>query len=58
MEHGGEVWRASLDRHLTGEKGREGLLQKMIGLKKQKQNAGSNPCEDSSTLNKTTDDKK
>ena len=34
------------------EKGREGLLEKMIGIKKQKQNAGANPCEDSSTLNK------
>ena len=32
------------------EKGREGLLEKMIGL--WKQNTGANPCEDSSTLNK------
>ena len=34
------------------EKEREGLLEKMIGLRKQKQDAGVNPCEDSSTLNK------
>ena len=40
------------------EKGREGLLEKMIGLRKQKQITGANPCEDSSTLNKKTDDKK
>ena len=42
------------------EKGREGLVEKMIGLRKrkQKQNTGAIPCEDSSTLNKKTDDKK
>ena len=34
------------------EKGREWLLEKMIGLRKQKQDAGANPCEDSFTLNK------
>ena len=44
--------------HGLEEKGREGLLVKMIGLRKQKQDAGANPCEDSSTLNKKTDDKK
>ena len=31
---------------------RRGLLEKMIGLRKQKQDTGANPCEDSSTLNK------
>ena len=40
------------------EKGREGLLEKMIGLRKQKQDAGANPCEDNSTLNRKTDNKK
>ena len=39
------------------EKGREGLLEKMISLRNQKQDAGANPCEDSSTLNKKTDNK-
>ena len=39
------------------EKGRKGLLEKMIGLRKQKQDAGVNPCKDSSTLNLKTDDK-
>ena len=58
MEHGGEVWRASTDRTGLDEKGREGLLEKMVGLRKQKQNTGANPCEDSSTLNKKSDDKK
>ena len=40
------------------EKEREGLLEKMIGLMKKKQDAVANPCEVSSTLNKKTDDKK
>ena len=40
------------------EKGRKGLLEKMIGLRKQKQDAGANPCKDSSTLNIKTDVKK
>ena len=41
------------------EKGRKGLLEKMIGLRKQKQDAGANQCKDSSSLNKKkTDDKK
>ena len=40
------------------EKGRLGLLEKIIGLRKQKQDTGANPCEDSSTLNKKTDDKR
>ena len=39
------------------EKGRKGLLEKMIGLRKQKQEAGANPSKDSFTLNKRTDDK-
>ena len=40
------------------EKVRKELLEKMIGLRKQKQNTGANPCNDSSTLNKKTDDEK
>ena len=40
------------------EKVRKELLEKMIGLRKQKQNDGADPCKDSSTLDKTTDDKK
>ena len=39
------------------ENGRKGLLEKMICLRKQKQDAGAKPCKDSSTLNKKTDDK-
>ena len=39
------------------EKGRKGLLEKMIGLRKQKQDAGANPCKDNSTLNIKIDDK-
>ena len=38
------------------DKRRKGLLEKMIGLRKQKQDAGTNPCIDSSTLNIKTDD--
>ena len=38
------------------EKVRKGLLEKMFGLKKQKQDTGANPCKDISTLNKKTDD--
>ena len=34
------------------EKGRKGLLEKMIDLRKQKQDAGANQCKDSSTLKK------
>ena len=34
------------------EKVREELLEKMIDLRKQKQDTGANPCKDSSTLNK------
>ena len=34
------------------EKGRKGLLEKMIDLRKQKQDAWANQCKDSSTLNK------
>ena len=34
------------------KKGRKGLLVKMIGLRKQKQETGANPCKDSSTLKK------
>ena len=30
----------------------------MIGLRKQKQNTGANPCKNSSTLNKNSDDEK
>ena len=37
---------------------RKELLEKMIGLNKQKQDTGANPCKDNSTLNKKTDDKK
>ena len=40
------------------EKVRKGLLEKMFGLKKQKQDTGANPCKDSSTLNKNTDDER
>ena len=40
------------------EKVRKGLLEKMIGLRKQKQDTGANPCKSSSTLNKKTDDKR
>ena len=40
------------------EKVRKGLLEKMFGLKKQKQDTGANPCKDSSTLNKKTDDER
>ena len=40
------------------EKVRKELLEKMIGLRKQKQDTGANPFKDSSTLNKKTDDKK
>ena len=40
------------------EKVRKELLEKTIGLRKQKQDTGANPCKDSSTLNKKTDDKK
>ena len=40
------------------EKVRKELLEKMIGLRKQKQDTGANPCKDNSTLNKKTDDKK
>ena len=39
------------------EKGRKGLLEKMIGLRKQKQDAGTNLYKDSATLNIKTDDK-
>ena len=38
------------------EKVRRGLLEKMIGLRKQKQDTGANPCEDSSK--QKTDDKR
>ena len=34
------------------EKVRNGLPEKLIGLRKQKQDTGANPCKDSSTLNK------
>ena len=34
------------------EKGRKGLLEKMIGLRKQKKDTGDNPCKDSSTRKK------
>ena len=34
------------------EKGRKGLLEKKLGLRKQNQDAGANPGKDSSTLNK------
>ena len=34
------------------KKRRKGLLEKMIGLRKQKQDAVANPCKNSSTLNK------
>ena len=34
------------------KKVRKGLLEKMIGIRKQKQDTGANPCKDSSTLNK------
>ena len=34
------------------EKVRKGLLEKMIGLGKQKQDTGANPCKESCTLNK------
>ena len=34
------------------KKRRKGLLEKMIGLRKQKQDAGANPCKDSSTITK------
>ena len=34
------------------------LLEKMIGLRKQKQDNGANPCKSSCNLNKKTDDKK
>ena len=40
------------------KKGRKGLLEKMIGSRKQKQDTWPNPCKDISTLNKKTDDKK
>ena len=40
------------------EKVKKELLEKMIGLRKQKQDTGANPFKDSSTLNKKTDDKK
>ena len=39
------------------EKVRKELLEKTIGLRKQKQDTGANPCKDSSTLNKKDDDK-
>ena len=34
------------------EKVRKGLLEKTIGLRKKKQDAGANPCKDKSNLNK------
>ena len=40
------------------EKRRKGLLEKMNGLRKQMQDTAANPCNDSSTLNKKTDDKR
>ena len=40
------------------EKGRKRLLEKMISLRKQKQDTEANPSKDSSTLNKKTDDKR
>ena len=40
------------------EKGRKGLREKMIGLRKQKLDTWANPCKDSSTLNKQTDNKR
>ena len=40
------------------EKGRKGLLEKMIRLRKQKQDVGANPCKDTFFLNIKTDDKK
>ena len=40
------------------EKGKKGLPEKMIGLRKQKQDIRANPCKDSYTLNKKTDDKR
>ena len=40
------------------KKVRKELLEKMIGLRKQKQDTGANPCKDSSTLNKKTDKEK
>ena len=39
------------------KKGSKGLLEKMIGLRKQNQDAGANPCKYSSILNMKTDDK-
>ena len=38
------------------EKAREELLEKMISLREPKQQNEANPCKDSSTLNKKTDD--
>ena len=43
---------------MDDEKMRKELLEKLIGLRKQKQNTGANPCKDSSTQNRKTDDKK
>ena len=40
------------------EKARNGLPEKLIGLRKQKQDTGANSCKDSSTLNKKTDDER
>ena len=40
------------------EKVRKELLENIIGLRKQKQDTGANPCKASSPLNKKTDDKK
>ena len=40
------------------EKGRKELLEKMIGLRKQKQDVGANLCKNSYTLNIKSDDKK
>ena len=38
------------------EKARQELLEKMISLREPKQKTEANPCKDSSTLNKKTDD--
>ena len=43
---------------ITGldEKARKELLEKMISLREPKQKTQANPCKDSSTLNKKSDD--
>ena len=58
MGHGGEVWRASPDRHWTGRESEERAARADDWPKEAEAGYRGQPCKNSSTLNKKTDDKK